>query len=546
MTTPPVLDAVTLEVLWTRVISVVDEAAKAIVRTSFSTLSNEANDFACILTDVRGGALAQNTGSIPSFIATLPATVRHFLRELGPEGIHPGDVLITNDPWMGTGHLSDVCVVKPIYREGHLVAFSSTTSHMPDIGGRIRAIDSREVFEEGFHIPLAKLIHAGRRDDTLIQLLRANVRTPDQTMGDIWAQVSANELMERRVLRLMDDYRLDSLEPFADEIFARSERAMRQAIAGVPDGTYRYAFQTDGTDAPFDFQIALTVAGDEILADYTGSSPAQPRAINCVLAYTYAMTAYAVRCALLPGLPNNEGMYRPVKVHAPLGSLLNPRFPAAVVSRATTGHYVPALVLGALHQVLPDRVMAGAGSPLWALTQSGVRDDGKPYTTVLFFNGGMGATSAKDGEHVLSWPSNISSTPVEVAERQSPLFFHHKRLRAGSGGSGRFRGGLGQDILIESESERPIIVSFMAERTRFAAPGLARGADGGLGDVRLNGRAIDHRRQYVLSRGDQVLVRTPGGGGYGPAAKRAARLRTRDRELGYVNRRRRPPAGDAP
>ena len=535
-------DAVTLEVLWTRVISIVDEAAKAIVRTSFSTLSNEANDFACILTDARGGALAQNTGSIPSFIATLPATVRHFLRELGPEGVHPGDVLITNDPWMGTGHLSDVCVVKPIYRAGRLVAFSSTTSHMPDIGGRIRAIDSREVFEEGFHIPLAKLIHAGRRDDTLIQLLRANVRTPDQTMGDIWAQVSANELMERRVLRLMEDYRLDSLEPFADEIFARSERAMRQAIAAVPDGTYRYAFQTDGTDAPFDFQIALTVAGDEILADYTGSSPAQPRAINCVLAYTYAMTAYAVRCALLPGLPNNEGMYRPVKVHAPLGSLLNPRFPAAVVSRATTGHYVPALVLGALHQVLPDRVMAGAGSPLWALTQSGVRDDGKPYTTVLFFNGGMGATSAKDGEHVLSWPSNISSTPVEVAERQSPLFFHHKRLRPGSGGSGQFRGGLGQDILIESESERPIIVSFMAERTRFAAPGLARGADGGLGDVRLNGRAIDHRRQYVLSRGDQVLVRTPGGGGYGPPAERVAKLRKRDRELGYVARRRRPPA----
>jgi len=535
-------DAVTLEVLWTRVISIVDEAAKAIVRTSFSTLSNEANDFACILTDARGGALAQNTGSIPSFIATLPATVRHFLHEVGPEGIHPGDVLITNDPWMGTGHLSDVCVVKPIYRAGRLVAFSSTTSHMPDIGGRIRAIDSREVFEEGFHIPLAKLIHAGRRDDTLIQLLRANVRTPDQTMGDIWAQVSANELMERRVLRLMEDYRLDSLEPFADEIFARSERAMRQAIAAVPDGTYRYAFQTDGTDAPFDFQIALTVAGDEILADYTGSSPAQPRAINCVLAYTYAMTAYAVRCALLPGLPNNEGMYRPVKVHAPLGSLLNPRFPAAVVSRATTGHYVPALVLGALHQVLPDRVMAGAGSPLWALTQSGVRDDGKPYTTVLFFNGGMGATSAKDGEHVLSWPSNISSTPVEVAERQSPLFFHHKRLRPGSGGSGQFRGGLGQDILIESESERPIVVSFMAERTRFAAPGLARGADGGLGDVRLNGRAIDHRRQYVLSRGDQVLVRTPGGGGYGPPAERVAKLRKRDRELGYVARRRRPPA----
>ncbi|HYB43475.1 MAG TPA: hydantoinase B/oxoprolinase family protein [Candidatus Methylomirabilis sp.] len=531
-------DAVTLEVLWTRIISIVDEAAKAIVRTSFSTLSNEANDFACVLTDARGLALAQNTGSIPSFIATLPATVRHFLRAMGADGMRRGDVLVTNDPWMGTGHLSDVCVVKPIFLGDRLVAFSSTTSHMPDIGGRIRAIEAREVFEEGFHIPLAKLVHQGRPDETLIQLLRANVRTPDQTLGDIWAQVSANELMERRVLRLMEDYGLDSLGALGDELFSRAEGAMRQAIAAVPDGVYRYGFRTDGADAPLDFRIALTVAGDEIAADYAGTSPAQPRAINCVLAYTYAMTAYAVRCALLPGLPNNEGMYRPVTATAPEGSILNPRFPAAVVSRAVTGHYVPVLVLGALHQVIPDRVMAGAGSPLWAVTQSGTRDDGAPYTTVLFFNGGMGATAAKDGENALSWPSNISSTPVEVAERGSPLFFHYKRLRPGSGGTGRFRGGLGQDVLIESESPRPIVVSFMAERTRFAAPGLAGGEDGGTGDVRINGRRIDHRRQHVLERGDRVLVSTPGGGGYGPAAARAPELIRRDRAESYTVRRR--------
>src|SRR6476619_1049367 len=210
-------DAVTLEVLWTRLISVVDEAAKAIVRTSFSTLSNEANDFACVLTDARGGALAQNSGSIPSFIATLPATVRHFLREMGEEGLVPGDVLITNNRWMGTGHLSDVCVVKPLFRSGRLVAFSATTSHMPDIGGRVRAIEAREVFEEGIHIPLTHLVRAGQVDATLVALVRANVRTPDQTMGDIWAQASANELMERRVGALMDDYGLTTLTELGDE-----------------------------------------------------------------------------------------------------------------------------------------------------------------------------------------------------------------------------------------------------------------------------------------------------------------------------------------
>jgi len=530
------LDAVTLEVLWTRVISVVDEAAKAIVRTSFSTLSNEANDFACVLTDAQGRALAQNSGSIPSFIGTLPATVRHFIRELGAESMRPGDVLITNDAWLGTGHMSDVSVLKPIFHRDRLVAFSATTSHMPDIGGRIRAIEAREIFEEGLHIPLARLVRDGRVDDTMVALIRANVRTPDQTMGDIWAQVSANELMERRVRALMDDYALDNLEALGDELFSRSERAMREAIRAVPDGTYRYGFSTDGTGAPFEFKIALTVKGDEIVADYAGSSPQQPRAINCVMAYTFAMTAYAVRCVLLPGLPNNEGMYRPIRVEAPEGSILNPRFPAAVVSRATTGHYVPALVLGALHRVIPDRVMAGVGSPLWALSQSSTREDGRPYTTVLFFNGGMGATPIKDGENVLSWPSNISSTPVEVAERQSPLFFHYKRLRPGSGGAGRFRGGLGQDILIESRSARPIVLSVMAERTKFPAPGLAGGAAGGLGDVRINGTRIDNRKQHVLERGDRVLVSTPGGGGYGPRGKRDRTLIARDRALGYVGR----------
>jgi N-methylhydantoinase B len=530
------LDAVTLEVLWTRVISVVDEAAKAIVRTSFSTLSNEANDFACVLTDARGYALAQNSGSIPSFIGTLPATVRHFIRELGADSMRPGDVLITNDAWLGTGHMSDVSVLKPIFHRGRLVAFSATTSHMPDIGGRIRAIEAREIFEEGLHIPLTRLVRAGVVDDTLVALIRANVRTPDQTLGDIWAQASANELMERRVGALMEDYGLATLDELGDELFARSEHAMRQAIRAVPDGTYRYGFRTDGTGAPFEFRIALTVAGDAIVADYTGTSSQQPRAINCVLAYTFAMTAYAVRCALLPGLPNNEGMYRPITVRAPEGSLLNPRFPAAVVSRATTGHYVPALVLGALHQVIPERVMAGVGSPLWAVSQSGTRDDGKPYTTVLFFNGGMGATPVKDGEHVLSWPSNISSTPVEVAERNSPLFFHYKRMRPDSGGAGRYRGGLGQDVLIESRSPRPIVVSFMAERTAFPAPGLAGGAAGGRGDVRVNGRRVDNRKQHVLERGDRMLVRTPGGGGYGPSRARDAKLRARDGALGYVTR----------
>jgi len=317
---------------------------------------------------------------------------------------------------------------------------------------------------------------------------------------------------------------------------------MREAIRAVPDGTYRYAFRTDGTGAPFDFKVALTVRGDEIVADFTGTSPQQPRAINCVLAYTYAMTAYAIRCALLPGLPNNEGMYRPITVKAPEGSLLNPRFPAAVVSRATTGHYVPALVLGALHQVIPERVMASAGSPLWAVSQSGTRDDGRPYTTVLFFNGGMGATPIKDGENVLSWPSNISSTPVEVAERQSPLFFHYKRLRPGSGGAGRFRGGLGIRRTVRVLGHDATFLGTL-ERQRVAPFGLQGGGEGGRGALILNADTPDQRdlgskiAGLRLKAGDRVTIVTPGAGGYGPAAERDATLGARDARDGKVSAR---------
>ncbi|MBC7781675.1 MAG: hydantoinase B/oxoprolinase family protein [Proteobacteria bacterium] len=531
-------DPVLLEILWTRLRSIVDEAAKAIVRTSFSTLSNEANDFSCVLTDSRGLSIAQNTGSIPSFIATLPATVRHFLRELGAETMRPGDVLITNNPWQGTGHLNDITIVKPIFVGGQLVAFSSTTAHVPDIGGRIRSAEAREVFEEGFHIPLMHLIRAGEVDETLLKLLRTNVRTPEQTQGDVFAQVAANELMEARLVATMADYGLTGIDRLADELYARSEQAMRAAIAAVPDGIYRYTMRTDGIEVPFVFAAAVHVRGDSILVDFAGTSPQQPRAINCVLAYTYAMTAFAIKAALLPNLPNNEGMFRPIAIDAPEGSLLNPRFPASVGGRSSTGHYVPTVVLGALEQVIPERVMAGAGSPLWNLTLAGVRasgpDAGKPFASVLFFNGGMGGTATQDGESALSWPSNISSTPCEITERDSPLFTIHKRLVPGSGGRGQFRGGLGQEVLMQNRHPTPIAVIFLAERLREPAPGMHGGEAGGRGDVQVNGQSLaDSKRQIILHTGDTVQMRTPGGGGFGEPARRSAAAIARDITLGY-------------
>jgi N-methylhydantoinase B len=534
MSSTTTLDAVNLEIVWTRLISAVDEAAKVIVRTSFSTLSNEANDFACVLTDATGAALAQNTGSIPSFIGCLPATVKHFLRIIGTAEMRPGDVLVTNDPWLATGHLNDITLVKPIFCGDSLVAFAATTSHVPDIGGRVRSTEPRELYEEGFQIPPMHFMHRGEPDQTLIKLLAGNVRTPDQTLGDVWAQVSALDLIEQRLLRTMEDYGLASLDAFARELFDRSEAAMRAAVRALPDGTYRYETTTDGLEEPFRLAVAVTIEGDTITADFAGTSLQQARAINCVMAYTFAMTAYAVKCALLPALPNNEGIYRALTVRAPEGSLLNPRPPASVGGRAATGHYVPLLVFGALHRIIPDHVMAGPGSPLWILTLAGLRDNGSPYATVLFYNGGTGGRAAGDGVSCLSWPSNISSTPVEVAEHNGPLFFHHKRLRPGSGGAGHHRGGLGQDILLESRSNADVAALFVTERTRHAAPGLGGGESGGLGRVEINGVPVDNRALHILKHGDRVLLSTPGGGGYGEPSARDPAAIDRDRKLGLV------------
>jgi N-methylhydantoinase B len=534
---PPLtaFDAVTLEVLWTRLISIVDEAAAALLRTSFSTVVRESHDFSCVLTDERGRSLVQATDSIPSFIGTLPRTVGHFLAEFPPETLAPGDVLITNDPWQGTGHLPDISVAAPIFRAGRLVGWSASTAHSPDIGGKMRSPEPREVFEEGLQIPIMKLLRAGEPDETLLRLLRRNVRTPEQTLGDLWAQITALELMERRLHELMAEYRLDSLAELAGEIQGRSERAMRAALRALPDGTWRATTETDGLAAqPLTLALALTIAGDAVAMDFTGTSPQVQRAINLPMCYTFAMCAYGIKCVAAPDVPNNEGALRPITVTAPEGCLVNPRYPAAVGSRALTGHFIPALLLEALAPVVPDRVLAGVGSPLWSITQSGVEAGGRTFAHLFFFNGGMGAAPRRDGVSTLSWPSNISSTPSEVIEQLAPLRVRHRRLRPGSGGAGHTRGGLGQEILLENVAAEPTAVSFLAERTRVAAPGTAGGRPGATGEVRINGNPVDPKAQHILQRGDRVLLRTPGGGGYGPPDRREPGALARDRALGYV------------
>ncbi|NQW51657.1 MAG: hydantoinase B/oxoprolinase family protein [Rhodospirillales bacterium] len=528
-------DAIELELLWRRLISLVDEAAAAMVRTSFSTLVRESYDFSCVVTDAEGQSLVQASESIPSFIGTLPETVKHFLRFYPPDQLSPGDVLITNDIWLGTGHLPDVTLAKPIFRNGKLIAFSATTAHVPDIGGKIRSPEPREVFEEGLQIPPMKMMAAGKTDETLVALIRKNVRTPDQTMGDLYAQIVALDLMEDRLLVLMENYGLPDLTDLAREIQGRCEAAMRAAILELPDGTYRSELKTDGIgDRPITIRMALIVKGDEILIDFAGTDAQVDRAINCAMCYTNAMCMYGVKVCTNSNLPNNEGAWRPITLTAPPGCIVNPQFPAPGGSRMLIGHYIPMLVFGCLGQIVPERVMAACGSPMWGMNQSGVREGGKPYANMFFYNGGMGGNTQRDGVTCLSWPSNVSSTSIEISEHIAPLRFHHKKLRPDSGGAGRHRGGLGQEILIESRSDTPIAVSFLAERTIFAAFGIEGGKDGAPGELRINGEKTDPKKQYVLNKGDTVSLGTPGGGGHGDPKLRSVAALAADIAAGYV------------
>lgn len=529
-------NAVTLEMLWTRLISIVDEAAAALVRTSFSTVVRESNDFACVLTDARGLSLAQATDSIPSFIGTVPRTITHFLHVFPPEALAPDDILITNDIWLGTGHLPDITVAKPIFHGRRLVGFAGSVAHAPDIGGRIRSPDARDVFEEGLQIPIMKAVHAGKIDPVLELFLRQNVRVPDQVMGDLYAQFTALTLMEQRVKALLTDQKLKSLDDLAREIHTRSEAAMRAAIRKVPNGIYRQTAVSDGLADPITLEMTLTVKDDSILIDYSGSAQQVMRAINVCMAYTVAYTSFGIKAVLAPDIPNNEGVLRPVTITAPAGSICNSMPPAAGGARALIGHFFPMMVIQALSKALPERVVATVGSPLWCFNTTGHRHDGSAFANMFFVNGGYGAASGRDGPHVLSWPSNVSSTPVEMIEQLVPLKVRYRRFRVGSGGDGEFRGGNGQEVLIESRAPAPITVAFLAERTRpEAAPaGIAGGGPGASGELLIDGQHVNPKSQHVVEPGGTVLIRTPAGGGYGPPAKRTPERIEANRADGYI------------
>ena len=511
------IDPITLEICWTRLVSMVDEAAANLVRTSFSTIVRECNDYAVVLTDVDGRLLAQSSYSIPSFICTLPLTVRHFIAKYAGKGIGPDDVLITNDPWLGTGHLPDVNIAVPIFHRGRLVAFAASVAHVPDIGGRLRSPSNREVYEEGLRITPMKLVSGGATNETLVTLIEDNVRVNEEVLGDIWAQVSCSRSLARRMTEFLDETNVD-LAALAQIMCDRADIAMRNAIASLPSSTFVNEALIEGSGGDIVLKCSVSVQGDAIAIDYAGSSPQVAQAINVVPSYTFAYSAYALKCLLAPEIPNNHGSFLSISTTAPLGSILNPRFPASVGARAMTGHLLPPLLMGALADVLPDSVQAAPGSPLWAVQIAGSHRE-KGYATTFFLNGGQGASSQRAGIATLSFPSNLANTPIEVLEARCPIKVLRKQIRKGSGGLGARKGGDGQIFEFRLEADSAATVSFMANRTTFPAPGLHGGGAGAIGRIFVDDEVLDPRIVSVLQPGSVLRLETPGGGGYGVVAR---------------------------
>jgi N-methylhydantoinase B len=538
MTTFVDYDPVALEILWSRLIAIADEAAATLVRTSFSTIVRESNDYACVLLDPNGDALAENRGSIPSFVGCLARTMKHFLRKFPRETWQPGDVVITNDPWLATGHRPDITMAAPIFHRGRLVGFAGSIAHSPDVGGALWSADCREVFEEGLGIPPLKLSKAGVLNEELVELFRANSRVPEQALGDLHAQVAAGEVMSERLRELLEDQGLDDLGSLGAVLHARAEAAMRDAIRAVPDGTYRSTVEMDGYDEPLQIVCTLTVAGDEMTIDYTGTSPQVDRGINCVMNYTWAYSTYPVKCALDPETPKNEGSYRPIHVIAPEGCLLNPRFPAAVNARQLVGHVLSAAIFGALAQAIPDRVIADSGSaPTFRTVYSGIGRDGERFQFILFANGGMGARPTMDGLPCTPFPTNSTCASIEVMESLTPLIVWAKQIRPDSGGAGRWRGGYGQEIIVEVASAKPIVVSVISDRGKHPARGLLGGLPGAPVEVALLNRAAElpRKARTMLQPGDVLALRYAGGGGYGDPRERDRALVRADLRNGVIS-----------
>ncbi|MBA1345213.1 hydantoinase B/oxoprolinase family protein [Rhizobium sp. WYCCWR 11152] len=528
-----------MQVMWNRLISVVEEQAQTLIRTAFSTSVREAGDLSAGVFDLEGRMLAQAVTGTPGHVNAMAESVAHFIRDIGPDNIFEGDVYITNDPWKGTGHLHDITVVTPSFHHGKLVGYFASTAHVVDVGGRGFGPDAREVYEEGIFIPIMKFFERGELNRTLIHIVRNNVRENDKVVGDFYALAACNETGQRRLVDMLTEFNLPDLSTIGGFILKHSREATLERLKNLPHGSWNYSLDLDGYDEPVHLAAKLSIGPDGVVVDFDGTSGMSKFGINVPLVYAKAYACYGIKCVVAPEIPNNAASLEPFEVVAPEGCILNAKRPAPVAVRHVLGHFVPDLVLGALHQALPGQVPAEGASALWNLHMSvrPVSDQigGKGAEILMFNSGGTGARATLDGLNATAFPSGVHTMPIEATENVGPVIIWRKELREGSGGAGAQRGGLGQMIEIEAAEGFSFRFSAMFDRLGHPARGREGGLSGTAGAVALDdGTVLKGKGLQFVPEGRRLVLSLPGGGGYGDPAHRPADAIEHDLKHGYI------------
>ncbi len=542
-----VMSGIRRQLMWNRLISVVEELAQTLIRTAFSTSTREAGDLAAGVFSPDGRMMAQAITGTPGHINSMAMAVGHFIKEYPVETMQPGDVFITNDPWLASGHLNDFTVVSPAHLDGRVVAMFAATVHVVDIGGLGVGTEARDVHQEGLYVPIMPLARAGRIDETLLRMIRANVREPMQVEGDLHSLIVSNQGGIDRLLEMMHEFGQNDLGELAEYIFTTSRQAMLKAIRELPPGRYENRMTIDGFDHPVDIVVAATIENDRIVIDFDGTSALSQAGINVPKCYTDAYTSFGVRCVVGPRIPNNAGSLEVVQVTAPEGCILNAPYPAPVAARHMIGQMLPDAVLGCLFQAAPDRVPAEGASCLWNIRVAGgpefsglapeQRRNSRRFAITTFNAGGAGARPVSDGLSATSFPAGVRNVPLEIVETMTPLVFWRKELRENSGGAGKWRGGDGQIIELAHAAGEPFLLNATFERVDNPARGRAGGSNGAAGVVRLgSGPKLKAKGRQMVPAGDRLIVEMPGGGGYGQPAERTAEMRGRDAAEGRLGR----------
>ncbi|WP_312361725.1 hydantoinase B/oxoprolinase family protein [Agrobacterium sp.] len=531
------LDEIRMQVMWNRLISVVEEQAMTLLRTAFSTSVREAGDLSAGVYNAKGEMLAQAVTGTPGHVNTMAEAVLHFIAEIPRDEMYPGDTYVTNDPWKGTGHLHDITMVSPSFKGEELIGFFACTAHVVDVGGRGFGADGKSVYEEGIQIPIMKFAERGEVNRDLLKILRLNVREPNQVIGDFFSLAACNDVGHRRLIEMLDEIGLPNLETLGAFILSRTHTAIMERIAALPKGAWKNELLTDGYDEPINLAAEVTINNTSVDVDFSGTDAMSRWGINVPLIYTKAYACYALKCVVAPDIPNNAASLAVFNVSSPI-NILNAERPAPVSVRHVIGHMVPDLVLGALAKALPGKILAEGAAALWNIHISArpVADaQGRRAEVLMFNSGGMGARPGLDGLSATAFPSGVHTMPIEATEHTGPIVVWRKELRPDSAGAGEYRGGLGQIIEIAPADGHEFDFSAMFDRIGTPAAGRDGGETGAPGKAMLDdGTLLRPKGWQHVPSGRKLVLHLPGGGGFGDPAKRTEAARAEDIRKGYV------------